>query len=153
MDRVEELNDRLYDRNVAAPPPVLFSPRPLPTKYQKLPILDEQPKSVVPIERRRVTGFVPGSAVGPAGGFSVDAESDLRNIRCALQRDPRAVYVPASDSSLYVASDIPQTGPAQPHPRLFAHVVASPTVAPGAEGTQLFYNTRLRNPSKNRGAE
>jgi hypothetical protein len=149
-DRVEELNGRLYERNVAAaPPPLLFSPRPLPTKYQTLPILDEQPKSVVPLERRRPGPFIPGAERGSQPGYSVDAESDLINIVSALQRDPRAVFVPSSSSSLY---NLPDTSTArseaQPHPRLFSHVVAYPNVAPNADGAKIFYNAHLRTPSR-----
>ncbi len=148
-DRVEELNSRLYERNVAAPPPLLFSPRPLPTKYQTLPILDEQPKSVVPLERRRTGPFIPGAERGPQPGYSVDAESDLINIVSGLQRDPRAVFVPGSDSSLYNAPDTATSRPeVQPHPRLFSHVVAQANVSPNAEGNKLFYNTQLRTPSQ-----
>ena len=47
MERVEELNKRIYARNQGDTPAFYFSPRPIPTKYTFLPIIDEQPKASI----------------------------------------------------------------------------------------------------------
>lgn len=147
MDRVEQLNQRLYARNVASSkPPMVFSPRPVQTKYVKQPIVDSHAAPTVAI---RALGapveFLPGDGA-PFNGFSVDVESSLKNIEFALQKHPLAVYVPESTSTLY-AIEPPRPQPLkQPHPLLFAHVVtnhAGPAVPPAR---QVFNNARMRAP-------
>jgi hypothetical protein len=148
MDRVEELNARIYDRFVpSGAPQMVFSPRPVQTKYAKQPVMDEH-KPSIPIQRGAVVRFLPSSGVGPIGQYCVDTESTLKggNLFYALQKDARAAYIPGSASDLYNAPDTNSSQPVpQPHPRLFSHVVASPSPAPNVElPTQIFYNTRVR---------
>jgi hypothetical protein len=129
-------------------PPMAFSPRPVPTKYTKQPILDVHVTSAVPI---RGLGppveFLPGDSA-PFNGFAVDVESSLRNIDFALQRHPMAAYVPASTSSLYQVAAPPPQPLKQPYPQLFARVVTRNSGVPASvtPGRQLFNNVRLKTP-------
>jgi len=141
MERVEELNARIASRfRASSIPDVTFSPRPASTKYMLFPMVDAVPPSKTAIESRPTVTFLPGNSA-PRSGFSIDAESDLRNIRYALQADDRAVYVPSSKSDLYV-TNIPKAPLEQPHPLLFAHVVSTQPQLKVKE--QLFNNVRLR---------
>jgi len=155
-DRVEELNARIYDRFVpSSAPSMVFSPRPVPTKYVKQPIMDEYAPPRTPIRRADQTAFLPSTGVVPSMHFCVDIESTLKggNLFYALQKDPRAAFVPKSTSDLYNA---PPTSTAvqykQPHPQLFTQVVSAPS-APIANSDlppQIFYNTRLRSVAQTR---
>jgi len=153
MDRVEELNARIYDRFVpSGKPPMSFSPRPVGTKYMKLAILDEYPAPRVAIEPAQKIGFLPSSGMGPLPDFCVDTESKLKggNLFYALQKDGRAAFMPSSSSDLYRA---PSTGSKfnlpQTHPMLFAHVVAGPTPLPNEPmPKQVFNNVRLRTQTR-----
>jgi hypothetical protein len=150
MNRVEELNERLYARSVPSnAPPMMFSPRPVPTKYVKQPVLDEHAPPRVPIQRPEKVRFLAGGGPGPLMGFSVDAESTLwgGNLFYALQKDPRAAYVPNSGSDLYNAPSLQSssTPTPQPHPQLFSHVVASAPPVQKRPAEHLFNNVRLRN--------
>jgi hypothetical protein len=120
MDRIEQLNSRLYSRNMASSiPPVYFSPRPVSTKYATLPILDQFNKSNVPIVYKSphdvTTIFLPGTSA-PWSGFvdQIDVESSFRD----------KTYIPSSTSDLYSTS-IPSKKVEQPYPHLFSHVVSS----------------------------
>ena len=67
MARTEELNERLYSRNIpSAPLQQQFSIRPVPTKYTKMMILDQRQKSEVPIQQEPTyniqTTFNPGNS-------------------------------------------------------------------------------------------
>ena len=151
-DRIEELNQRLASRNVAsAPPMVLFSPRPTPTKYVKMPVVNDPMPSRVKMEQRASNvAFLPTDAKGPGALDWVDVESSLKNIGFALQRNDRAVYVPSSRSDLY---NDPSTEASQkvrqPHPHLFKHVVSNNNGVPAHVQTQdlhVFRNVTLREP-------
>jgi hypothetical protein len=106
--RVEELNKRLAARNVPSQPlQPQFSIRSVPTKYSKLPILDQRSVPSVPITcdppYSTTTVFNPGNAQGPWSGFAknVNVESDLKSMFFALQNCDQSAYVPNSNSDLY----------------------------------------------------
>ena len=123
QDMTQELNQRIYSRNIpSSEPPVQFSPRPVPTKYTTMPILDHRITSKVMIKSTSFStkDFLPGIH-GPGYSDQVDDESKLRNITYATQRASRAVYVPSSKSDLYV-HQIPPKPVEQPHPHLFKSV-------------------------------
>jgi hypothetical protein len=151
-DRIEELNQRLASRNVAsANPMVLFSPRPTPTKYVRMPIVNDPMPPRVKLEHRSSNvAFLPTDAKGPGALDWVDVESSLKNIGFALQRNDRAVYVPSSQSDLYNdPSTEASQKPRQPHPHLFKHVVTTNTGIPAGVKTQdehVFRNVTLREP-------
>ena len=151
VDRVEELNKRLVDRlNVSKNPTVLFSPRPAPTKYVKMPVVyDPMPSSVKIKNRTSELSFFPTDSMPPGALDKTDVESNLTNIGFALQKNDRAVYVPSSKSDLYAESKLGGRGDHQPHPLLFTHVVTKNTGIPSnvTIPTQLFNNVRLRNPT------
>jgi hypothetical protein len=153
MDRVEELNARIYDRFVpSGKPHVSFSPRPIGTKYTKQAILDEYPPPRVAIEPAQKVAFLPSSGMGPLPDFCVDTESTLKggNLFYALQKDPRAAFMPSTSSDLYrFPSTACRGGTPQTHPMLFAHVVAGPTPLPNEPmPKQVFNNVRLRTQTR-----
>jgi hypothetical protein len=109
--RQTDTNVRIYDRNI--PSSVLqpnFNARPVPTKYTHMPIVDHRDMSLVNIEICPSfdvsTTFNPGNAKSPWCGFAnnVDTESLLRSQVFALQCNSQAVYIPDSNSELYVSS-------------------------------------------------
>lgn len=112
--RCAELNTRLQARLTLGGGGPSFSPRPVPTKYTVMPVLDTTPSSKVPLTY---------NLVAP----DVDLESSLKNITFALQKDSRAAYIPSSSSDLYnqetLKSSTTDLGP-QPHPHLFSSVVS-----------------------------
>jgi hypothetical protein len=139
MSRVEELNQRLRDRNVADVPPFYFSPRPVPTKYCTFPIVDSRVESSVPIRKcspySTSTQFLPATSAPWSGkASSIDVESKLH-----YTKD----YIPSSKSSLYQSS-VPSQQGTQPHPLLFASVRAEPVVF--KPDRKSFNNaTRIKN--------
>ena len=141
MERVEELNARIAGRfRASSAPEVTFSPRPASTKYMLFPIVYAVPPSQAAIASQPAVAFLPGNSA-PFSGYSIDAESELRNINYALQADYRAVYVPSSQSDLYV-THVPKESGRQPHPLLFVHAVSTQPRLKVKE--QIFNNVRLR---------
>lgn len=135
-DRVDQLNQRIAARNDAPTPAFVFSPRPVPTKYSVMPIMAEVPPSQTAI---KYAPAPPSSFLGFMG--NVDTESTLRNIHYALQKDPRATYIPSTVSDLYQV-EIPAAPVSQPHKLLFASVAASSKPMPSTP--QIFYNATPR---------
>ena len=122
-DRTQELNQRIYSRNIpSAEPPVHFSPRPVPTKYTTMPILDHRVKPKVLLKSSSFTtkDFLPGTHA-PGYYNYIDTESQLKNITYALQPSSQAVYIPSSKSDLYIHT-VPPSPVTQPHPYLFKTV-------------------------------
>jgi len=126
--RTEQLNNRLYDRNVpSAPLQMQFSVRPVNTKYTQLAILDHRKVATEPIRVQAPYNtqytFNPGNAEGPWNGYAlnVNDESRLRNQFYALQKSDQAAYVPPSTSDLYNETVSEQTSSPmiQPFPDLF----------------------------------
>ena len=104
MERIEQLNQRINQRNeTSTVPSFYFSPRPVPTKYTTLPILDQVPLSSVatiynkPYDVQK--DYLPGNSL-PWSGFAVnvDVETKLR-----YEKE----YIPSSTSSLYKTPNIP----------------------------------------------
>jgi hypothetical protein len=137
MERVEQLNQRLSERNkTSTTPSFYFSPRPVPTKYTTMPIVDERCISSVNIDYKKPYNtkedYLPGNSA-PWSGFSdnIDAETKLR-----YEKD----YIPSSKSSLYNKPIIPSTHSIQTHPELFSYATSqsNPTTI---KDKQLFYNS------------
>ena len=125
-ERTEELNNRLYNRNI--PSQALqpeYSLRPVSTKYALLPIVDQRVKPTVPLKSYPVYNtkqvFNPGTAEAPWSGFAVNVntESKLRNQFFALQKCEQSEYIPSSDSSLFVPYKPMSTNEKQLYPDLF----------------------------------
>jgi len=104
--RVDEVNDRIYARNVpSSSPQMQFDPRPTPTKYcTPFPKTPLHETSATPVACRPSfdpsKAFLPGDSA-PFSGFDVNKESMLKNINFALQKAPQAAYVPPSTSDMY----------------------------------------------------
>jgi hypothetical protein len=137
MERVEQLNQRITERNATSTiPSFYFSPRPVPTKYTTMPIVDNIPLSKVNIEYQKpyntTENYLPASSA-PWSGFSanVDVETKLR-----YEKE----YIPSSKSSMYVKPNIPSTHTTQPFPELFAQLVLSDKPSTFKD-KHLFYNS------------
>ncbi len=141
MERVEELNKRIYARNQGDTPAFYFSPRPIPTKYTILPILDER-KPAPPIKCKPLfdikTQFLP-STYSPWSGkaSTIDIETDLYR---------PTMFVPSSKSELYNIS-IPKTPGVQPHLHLFESVHTKQSgIKVNIPEKHIFNNdTRIKN--------
>lgn len=137
MDRVEQLNKRLANRNATSTTPSFyFSPRPVPTKYTTMPIVDPICHSKVNIVYQKPYNikedYLPANSA-PWSGFSdnVDVETKLR-----YEKE----YIPSSKSSMYVKPNIPSTHSIQPYPELFANAVSN-SKPPLLKDKHLFYNS------------
>jgi len=142
MSRVEELNERIYSRNQGDVPAFYFSPRPVPTKYTTLPILDEYKKEI-PISCKSIfdttTQFLPGSTAPWSGkANSIDIETELYR--------PKSFF-PSSKSEMYQLRAPSSTNHTQPHPHLFTSVVTKDNgIKAKIPEKQFFYNdTRIKN--------
>lgn len=137
MERIEQLNQRITERNSTTTNPAFyFSPRPVPTKYTTLPILDQIQQSTTKTKYTEPhdieKDYLPGSSA-PWSGFveNIDIETRLR-----LEQE----YIPSSKSTLYVKPNIPSLNTIQPYPGLFATAVSS-AVTPKFDKTRIFYNS------------
>ena len=160
QSRVDELNDRIVDRQFSDKPLAPnFDPRPVMTKYSQFPALDRRANASVPMPSYVVhnvqTNFSPATQNGPPDTYlrNVDMESSLRNQTVALHRGiTQGVYVPSSDSYLYKVHVQSTPGP-QPHLNLFEKQSFSTTsrernTRQSSIGTDTFYNhtrVQLRN--------
>lgn len=127
--RVEELNDRIWSRNV--PDKALaanFDPRPTSTKYAHFGILDRRGITTVPMTETEAhtvgTNFNPGTQRAPPGSIirDVDIETTLRNQYSVLRHgDNYSEYVPSSHSDLFMVN-VPSSSTGNglvSHPNLF----------------------------------
>lgn len=137
MERVEQLNQRIVERNATSTVPFFyFSPRPVPTKYTTLPILNQVQKSNVDIKYKQPYNtqkdYLPGTSA-PWSGFmeNIDIETQLR-----YEKE----YIPSSKSSLYVKPTIPSNHEVQPYPGLFANATSF-SVTPPIKEKHIFYNS------------
>jgi hypothetical protein len=137
MERVEQLNQRIVERNATSTvPSFYFSPRPVATKYTTLPILDQFNKSNVDIGYKKPYNtqkdYLPSTSA-PWSGFmeNIDIETRLR-----YEKE----YIPSSKSSLYVKPNIPSENVIQPYAGLFANATSS-SVTPIMKEKHIFYNS------------
>jgi len=138
MSRVEELNQRLRERNVGDVPSFYFSPRPVPTKYCTMPIVDSRVESSVPL--RTCTPFNTSTQFLPASSAPWSGKADTIDVESNLYYSKN--YIPSSKSSMYQSS-VPSQ-PSQSHPLLFASIRANPTQFD--PDRKLFHNvTRIKN--------
>jgi hypothetical protein len=137
MERVEQLNQRITQRNTTSTSPSFyFSPRPVPTKYTTMPIVDERCSSNVTIDYKKpyntTEDYLPANSA-PWSGFAdnIDVETKLR-----YEKE----YIPSSKSSMYIKPIIPSTHTTQPFPELFTHAVSM-------NKTQTFNDKNIFNNS------
>jgi len=143
MNRTEELNDRIRQRNVGDLPQFYFSPRPVPTKYTAMPIVDEQKQSKVDIKTTptfdTTKNFLPATSAPWTGWVDqVDTETNLM----------RSTYKPIPTDLFQV--QIPTKEDKQTHPLLFVSVKTTDTgIKPHTKETRAFYNsTQLKTAYK-----
>ena len=111
--RVEDLNTRIYRRNVPSGKlQPLFDPRSVPTRYTTMPIIDSKTKANTFIEKLPIYSphktFNPGYR-GPISGYKIDQDSRLRNIFFPLQNAPHFFFA-KKNSSVSGLSIIPIKG-------------------------------------------
>jgi len=141
MSRVEELNQRIYQRVQGDTPAFSFSPRPVPTKYTTMPVLDQRTsgKDITQVAIFDVTrNFLPGDSAPWSGkAENIDVETELY-----LGKD----YFPSTKSDLYKVC-VPSTYVPQPFPLLQVSVKTSDNgIKVNIPEQQLFYNvTRIKN--------
>lgn len=141
MSRVEELNQRIYQRFQGDIPSFSFSPRPVATKYTTMPVLDQRTSAneinQVPIFD--VTqNFLPGDSAPWSGkAENIDVETDLYLGK---------TYFPSTQSDLYKVS-VPSNNMIQPFPLLQTSVKTSDNgIKVNIPEQQLFYNvTRIKS--------
>ena len=124
-ERVDEINDRMYERNVPSTNlQPQYSIRPVATKYGYMEVLNQYKKPTVDLNSYPTYSvnntFNPGNNMAPWSGFSnnVNLESELRNQFFALQKCDQAKYIPSSKSDLYNVT-VDYTKVNQTHPLLF----------------------------------
>ena len=137
MERIEQLNQRITQRNATSTTPAFyFSPRPVPTKYTTLPILDQIQTSTLKTEYTKPydveKDYLPGNSA-PWSGFVENIDIETR-LRCEQE------YIPSSTSTLYVKPTIPSLNTVQPYPGLFASAVST-SVTPTFKQNRIFYNS------------
>ena len=112
MERTDTINQRIADRTRGSIPPVYFSPRPVPTKYVALPMVDQrtpmQTAPPPPVLFDIQKNFLPSTSTP---GFSNYVDTETK-----LMREKH--YFPSSSSSLYTPTLFSNHSD-QPHPLLF----------------------------------
>jgi hypothetical protein len=144
MDRVEELNQRLYNRNQTnTNPQMLFSPRPISIKYNDFPSVDHYNTSTVPMKPYHnyniYDDYLPSSCISPWNGYSVTNESNLRNLNQKLSKCPN-VYIPKYTNPHVVGRKEVNTHP------LLNNIVKMPMQQNQPQSYNMFHNTtRAKN--------
>jgi hypothetical protein len=130
-DRVDELSNRMFARNVPSQDlQPNFDMRPVATKYAVMPIYDQYKPTTEAM--RSYPAYSPHNVYNPGtsrphfNGFAskVNVESTLRNQWFALQNAEQSVYVPSSTSDLYNTA-IDYRPVMMPHPHLAEDYSAS----------------------------
>ena len=155
LDRVEELNNRISQRNIPSHKlQAQFDIRPVSSKYAIMPIYDRRAIPTVPIDRIPVYSlaetFNPGNAQAPWSGYAIniDDNSRLRNQFFALQKCDQAVYIPPTNSDMYTVKVTSQLIH-QPFPDLFATPTFQPFNPNTCEVGGNYFNNCIRQQIKN----
>lgn len=108
-DKLDTMNRNLYTRNIPSNDiQANYDPRPVSTKYSRLPLIDHKKEANIPIINQGCFSseevFYPGTRKPNYSGFAtnIDKESKLRNQFFALQAADQAKYIPESTSDLYM---------------------------------------------------
>ena len=105
--RTDALNTRIYARNLPSESlEPAFSPRPVPTKYVTMPVVDCRQKPKIPVqpcyEYSPYSIFNPGDGAPWSGyAMAIDQNSRLKNIFFPNQRCPQSKFIPSTNSELY----------------------------------------------------
>lgn len=144
-----ETNKRIYERNI---PSQMLQPyldvRPTMSKYSYFPIVEPRKPINVPLVKMPTYNvnevFNPGNRHSPWSGFAsnINRETELRNQIYSLQKCSQAVYIPNSNSDLYMYKFQTKTQDI-PHELLFRNDTFesfNPNPAPGLCGSGIFNN-------------
>ena len=114
QQRTQELNDRIYKRNIPTNPVQMqYDPRSVSTKFVHMPTLDCHPVSDIPCDKQPVYNtekmFTPSNSL-PFSGYqaNVDTETRLRDTIFPLQSCPQARFIPSSKSDMFNSSYLTQ---------------------------------------------
>jgi hypothetical protein len=94
MERFDSINQRLQTRNIGSTPPFFFSPRPVPTKYVALPMVDQRlpTREIIwntPFDIKK--NFLPATTT-PGYARYVDVESHLKTSKHYFPSDKSMMY-------------------------------------------------------------
>jgi len=155
QERTEELSRRMAVRNIPSSPlQPQYDIRPVSTKYDMMGIIDQRPKSSVPLksypEYNIAKTFNPGSAVAPWSGFAteIDDDSRLRNEFFALQKCEQSEYVPSTKSDLYQVHVDSDNSEVQPFPDLFKKQEFAPFNPNTCNTGRMFFDNCTRQQIK-----
>jgi hypothetical protein len=163
FERLDEINNRISSRHFSDYPlEPNFSPRPVSTKYNLMPIMaknsNPEPKVRIQPQLEHIVGmnFNPATRNGPYKTYArnVDTETVLRNQTMAFQKSSQSIYVPSSDSDLYKVTVV-----SKPVDQPYKHLFDAPSFVQGVHpnlagkniGKDRFFNstrTQLREPTK-----
>lgn len=108
-NRTTQLSERMYARNIPSEQlSMTYGPRPVPTRYVLMPMLDCRKPTNVPCLREPIYNtqleFSPGNTL-PFDGYQnkIDDESKLKNIIFPMQKCGQGKYIPSSRSDLFNA--------------------------------------------------
>ena len=127
-ERRTNLSERMYGQvNTNADTPMVFAPRPVPTKRVLMPLQHLYKPSSTTIQDGNFnpeTSFFPGNFTFNHYAKHVDTETQLKNINHAIQKGGNHRYIPGSNSDLYdtnylVKQPILGELPHKPKPLLF----------------------------------
>jgi len=145
----QEINNKIYQRFVPSHslPPNL-SVYPVPTKYVKLGVTDNQPEQNTRqsncVNYQSNTMFCPTLKNGNYNGYSsnIHLESELRNQFVALQKCDAAEYIPNYKSNLYTYSTPSNKKDTQPFEYLFNTAIYMPfePILTQQQNNSLFCN-------------
>ena len=108
-DRVDELNDRMAQRQFSdMPMKPNYDPRPVPTKYSLFPVIErvkevKEPKKFY-MDHSVEINFAPSTTRSHCNGYfkNVDNEHKLRNQHCIIQKyETSRPHIPTLSSELY----------------------------------------------------
>ena len=149
-DRVDELSNRMFARNVPSQDlQPNYDMRPVATKYTVLPIFDQYKPTTKSMRSYPVYSpsnvYNPGTSRPHFNGFAskVNVESTLRNQWFALQNAQQSVYVPSTTSDLYNTA-IDYKPVMMPHPHLaddYSAALAPHNPNPMNLGRGIFENS------------
>lgn len=159
-ERVEELNKRIYERNIPSHKlQQVFDPRPTNTRRTMFPAFDcEGLEAKTKIEKipsyNPFRQFNPGTSA-PFSGYAtnIDQESRVRNIFMPNQKyTGQTTYVPSTKSDLYNAPPVEKTKRVvkMPHQELFKQPEFAPfDPTENADIGYELFNNHTRQQTKN----
>ena len=154
IDYDNELNVRIMDRVKASQSlQPLYDPRPTSTKYTLFKTTPEVDRSTEPLHQYKEYSteetFHPGSR-GPVDYYAkqIDKESTLRSQFAGLQKADAAVYVPETNSDLYMYSSY-KPDPGHSITQAVSRSVSQKETSPFFNMTRLHYRQGSTKPLKN----